>query len=255
MQPDLGCYNSLSYTYLEESKEMRKTLVGGAFLVSLLMSSVALAEQSKITESETNTTFQVRKNFGGVPHVIVGVGAREAMGMINVYGGAMYVGVKAGVKTWQSYLTGRFMKAGLVSNGQPDLAKIATSPVGRHFLVYGRMPRAIVMSFVRDVRADQVSEAYEDAWDRTKLDRNAAGEALTKFMAAVNHPVKSGQKMTVRTVGNTIFVNMTGANTKVAGNRALVTAIWKNYFGNPPLQRQLRDGMMSKMGFLHNLVH
>ena len=234
---------------------MRKILTGGAFLSCLLIGAYALGEAGTVREDETGTTFQVRKSFGGVPHILVGVGAREALGTINVYGGGMYIGEKAGVKAWQAYITGRFAKAGLAPNGQPDLAKIVTSPQGRHFMIYGRMPRCIDMSFVRDVRVDQISEAYEDAWERTKLDRNAAGEALTKFMAAVNHPVGNGQHMIVRTVGNNIWVQMPGqGTTKVVGNRHLTVALWANYFGGRPLQRPLRTALMSKISNLHGLV-
>jgi len=233
---------------------MRNIMVGGAFITCLLVAVGAFGEQGTVTENETNTTFQVRKNFGGTPYILVGVGAREALGTINVYGGGMYLGEKQAVAAWQAYLTGRFAKAGLVNNGQPDFAKIGTSAAGRHFMVYGRMPRCIDMSFVRDVRADQVSEAYEEAWERLSLDRAAAGEALNQFMAAVNYPVGNGQHMLIRTVGNTIFVDMPGHATKVAGNRTLVTALWQNYFGARPLQRPLRDGLMSKLSNLHALV-
>ena len=97
---------------------MRKILIGGAFVACLLMANAASAEQ--VREDETGTSFPLKKSFGGVPHILVGVGAREAMGTINVYGGAMYIGEKAGVAAWQSYLTGRFAKAGLVTNGNPD---------------------------------------------------------------------------------------------------------------------------------------
>jgi hypothetical protein len=222
--------------------------------VCLLTAYAALAEQGTMREDETGATLQLRKSFGGVPHILVGVGAREAMGSINVYGAGMYLGEEAATKAWQAYLADRFAKAGLVANGQPDLAKISKSAEGRHFMVYGQMPRCIELHFVRDVRADQISGAWEEGWGRTGLDRAAAGEALTQFMAAVNHPVKSGQVMITRTVGNTIFVDMPGASSKVQGNRALVTAIWKNYFGERPLQRPLRDGMMSKLANLHALV-
>lgn len=218
------------------------------------MASVAFGEAGTVREDETGTSFQVRKAYGGIPHILVGVGAREAMGTINVYGGGMYIGEKAGATAWQAYVKGRFAKANLITGGQPDFAKIARSSAGRHFMVYGRMPRCIDMSFVRDVRADQVSEAYTDAWDRLGTDTAAAGEALTQFMAAVNHPVKSGQHMVIRSVGNNIWVQMPGqGTTKVAGNRTLVTAIWQNYFGARPLQRPLRDALMSKLSNLHAL--
>lgn len=234
---------------------MKKTAwVVGAFLACLLTASVALGEEGTVREDETGTSFPVQKNVGGAPYVLVGVGAREAMGSINVYGAGMYVGREAGIKAWQSYVTDRFAKAGLVANGQPDLAKISKAPEGRHFMAYASMPRYIEMHFVRDVRADQIAEVYEEAWKRTKIDRTAAGDALTKFMEAVNHPMASGKVMSVRSVGNTIFVDVGGVATKVDGNRALVTAIWKNYFGEPCLQRPLRDGLMSKLSNLAALV-
>lgn len=234
---------------------MRKTAwVAGAFLACVLTAYAALGEQGTVREAETGTTFPVQKNVGGTEYVLTGVGAREAMGSINVYGAGMYVGREAGIKAWQAYLADRFAKANLVANGQPDLTKIAKSAEGRHFMAYANMPRYIEMHFVRDVRADQIAGVYEEAWERTRLDRAAAGEALTQFMATVNHPMPSGQVMSIRTVGTTIFIGMAGTSTKVAGNRALVTALWKNYFGEPCLQRPLRDGLMSKLSNLAALV-
>lgn len=234
---------------------MQKTAwVAGAFLACVLTAPVAFGEQGTVREDETGATFPISKNVGGTEYVLVGVGAREAMGSINVYGAGMYVGRDAASKAWQSYVADRFAKAGLVANGQPDVAKIVKAPEGRHFMAYASMPRYIEMHFVRDVRADQISGVYEEAWERTKLDRNAAGDALTKFMEAVNHPMASGKVMSVRSVGNTIFVDVGGVATKVDGNRALVTAIWKNYFGEPCLQRPLRDGLMSKLSNLAALV-
>jgi hypothetical protein len=234
---------------------MRKTAwVAGAFLACVLTAYVALGEQGTVREDETGATFPSQKNVGGTDYVLVGVGAREALGSINVYGAGMYLGREAGIKAWQSYVADRFAKAGLVANGQPDLTKITKVPEGRHFMAYGSMPRYIEMHFVRDVRADQITEVYEEAWVRTKLDRNAAGDALTKFMEAVNHPMANGKVMSVRTVGNTIFVDVGGIATKVDANRAIITAIWRNYFGEPCLQRPLRDGLMSKLSNLAALV-
>lgn len=234
---------------------MKKLLVATSLLGCLAFAASASAEQSTVTERETKTSFQVQRNFGGVPHILTGVGAREATALkINVYGGAMYVGRDQAVKAWQSYVEGRFAKAGLVSDGTPDFAKIGRSAAGRHFIVYGRMPRAIDMHFVRDVRADQITDTYNENWERVRLDRNAAGEALNQFMAAVNHPVASGQHMIIRTVGNTVFVDMPGqAPARIRGNRALTTAIWKIYFGNPPLQTELRNGMLSMLQNVHQL--
>jgi len=232
---------------------MRRGLVGATFIVCLLAAGNVFAET--VTESETNTTFQVTKNFGGIPHTLVGVGAREATALkINVYGAGMYVGSKAATKAWQGYMEGRFAKAGLVTDGNPDLAKIGRHATGRHFIVYGRVPRGRGMDFTRDVRADQVTGAYEESWERVRLDRAAAGDALTEFMAAVNHPVGDGQTMIIRTVGNRVFVNMPGQSAvRINANRALTVALWKVYFGNPPLQVPLRDGMLSMLRNVHAL--
>jgi hypothetical protein len=224
-----------------------------ALLVTLSFAANAWAQPRTVEERHSDATFQVQKNFGGSSHVLVGVGARRAMGMITVYGAAMYVGVDQGKAAWESYLSGRFAKAGLVESGQPNFNRLRRSAEGRHFLVYGRMPRAIEMAFARDVRADQIANAYDESWERVGLDRAAAGQALTQFMAAVNHSVQKGQRMVIRTAGNNIWVTMPQGTTRIQGNAALVRAIWSIWFGDPALQRPLRDGMMSNLENLHNL--
>lgn len=228
---------------------MRRALGVVAALAVLLSAGAARAEQA--TEPHTKTTFAVERNVGGAPHLLVGTGARRAAGMINVYGAGFYVGIKQAIPAWQAYLTGRFAKAGLVSGGNPDFGRLTKSAEARHFAVYGQFPKAIEMAFVRNVSAEQVTGAYNESWDRVRLDRAAAGEALTQFMAAVDGPMNSGQRMMIRTTGNRIWVTTPRGTTAIAGNRALVVAIWKIWFGNPALQAPLRDGMLSDLERLH----
>lgn len=228
---------------------MLRALAGVAAVAVLLVAGPARAEQ--VTEQHTKTAFDVERSIGGQQFLLVGTGARRAAGMINVYGAGMYVGVQQAVPAWQSYLTGRFAKAGLVTDGRPDFAKLARSAEGRHFIVYGRMPKAIDMAFVRDVTAEQVTGAYNESWDRVRLDRAAAGEALEQFMAAINGPAANGSRMMIMTSGNSISVTTARGNTRIAGNRTLVTAIWQIWFGNPCLQAPLRDGMLSGLERLH----
>jgi len=232
---------------------MRKTLIAGTLFACMLHAMVAQAET--VTEEETNTTFETPRTIAGGSYVLTGVGAREAMGTINVYGAGMYVETRGATKAWSSYVAGRFAKANLMNGDTPNFQKIGNSGPGRHFIVYGRMARAIDLSMVRDVRADQISGAYEESWDRVRLDRAAAGDALGQFMAAVNHPVASGQHMMIRTAGNNIWVTMPGQGaTRIQANRALVIGLWKVYFGNPPLQVRLRNGLMSMLQNVHSLL-
>jgi hypothetical protein len=234
----------------------RKMFVGFAVLAVVLMTTPAWAEQSTEEEEETHTTFQVQKTINGVPHVLLGVGAREATALkVNVYGAGLYVGIPQATKAWQSYLTGRFSKAGLIgADGAPDFAKLRTHRELRHFVVYGNMPRAIEMQFVRNVTAEQVTGAYEESWTRVKLDRTAAGEALSQFMAAVNNPMTKGQTMSINTIGNTINVQMPAGSKQISANVTFVRAIWQIWFGEPCLQAPLRDGMLSNVQRLHDLA-
>ncbi len=222
----------------------------------LLVSVTGWAEQTTLHEEETNTTFQIRKSFGGTPHVLIGAGAREVTAFkVNVYGGGLYVGIKRASIAWHSYLTGRFAKAGLVPNGQPDFSKINRHATARHFIVYGRFPKAIEMIFVRDAPPEKIVEAYEDNWERLSVDREKAGTALTEFMSAVNTRVQKGQHMVVRTTGQTIWVQTpAGGTTKIKGNRTFVTALWQVYFGNPCPQPGLRDDMLAGLDRLHKLA-
>jgi hypothetical protein len=231
---------------------MRRATILGTFLLCLVSAASARAET--VTEAETNSAFETPRNIGGASYVLTGVAAREAAGTINVYGAAMYVETRAASKAWGGYVADRFAKAGLMNGDAPNFQKIGTSAEGRHFMVYGNMGRAIELAFVREVQAEQIQGAYNESWDRVRLDRAAAGDALTQFMAAVNHPMRSGQRMMIRSSGNNIFVTMPGqAETRIAGNRAMTIALWKVYFGDPPLQRQLRDGLMSMLQNVHAL--
>jgi hypothetical protein len=233
-----------------------KHLFGVVILIGLGFSTLARAEESTMREPETGTSFKVRQAFGGVEHILVGVGAREVTAFkINVYGAGMYVGVKQAPTVWQTYLEGRFAKAGLVTAGRPDFAKLQKSSASYHFMIYGRFPKAVQMEFVRDAGATKFLEAYEENWDRLKVDRAKAGEPLKRFMEVINHPVSKGDRMTIRTSGNTIWVTTPGVGTQqIKGNPYFVTTLWRIYFANPCPQRALRDGFLSRLDRLHALA-
>ncbi len=233
----------------------RRLVFVSALCCATLLTSLAWAEPATVEEEETHTTFKVRKNIAGIPHILLGTGAREATAFkVNVYGAGLYLGIPQATKVWQRYIDGRFSKAGLVNDGTVDVAKLRSHRLLRHFVVYGNMPRTIEMQFVRNVRADQVTEAYEESWGRIKLDRDAAGEALKQFMAAVNNPMSKGQTMSITTVGNNITVVMPQGTNRIKGNRVMVRAIWQIWFGNPCLQAPLRDGMLSNIERLANIA-
>jgi hypothetical protein len=96
-----------------------------------------------------------------------------------------------------------------------------------------------------------VTGAYNESWDRVRLDRAAAGDALTQFMAAVNGPMSSGQRMSIGTAGNGIVITTPRGTTRIAGNPTMVAAVWQIWFGNPCLQAPLRDGMLADLARLH----
>lgn len=235
---------------------MQHALSSALVIWMICVASDARAEASNMREPETGTSFQVRRNLGGVDHVLVGVGAREVTALkINVYGAGMYVGIKRGVSVWQSYLSGRFAKAGLVSAGQPDFTKLKNASAAYHFMIYGRFPKAVDMEFVRNADADKFVEAYNENWDRLKVDRSKAGAPLTQFMEAINHSASKGDHMMIRTSGSNIWLSLPGGGTKhIKGNAYFVTALWRIYFANPCPQRGLREGLLSKLDRLHALA-
>lgn len=234
---------------------MKRLVSVAALMCAMMLTSLAWAEPATVEEEETHTNFKVRKNIAGIPHILIGTGAREATAFkVNVYGAGLYVGIPQATKAWQSYITGRFSKAGLVTDGTVDIAKLRSHRILRHFVVYGNMPRTIEMQFVRNVSAEQVTEAYEESWTRVKLNRDGAGTALAEFMAAVNNPMTKGQTMSISTVGNNIVVQMPSGTSRIKGNTVMVRAIWQIWFGNPCLQAPLRDGMLHDVNRLADIA-
>lgn len=234
---------------------MRSTVTGTLALCLVLVSAEVRAEQASMTEAETGTTFKVRRTLGGVEHVLVGVGAREVTALrINVYGAGMYVGVKGAAQAWQAYLVGRFTKAGLVSGGQPDFEKLRTASSAHHFMIYGRFPKAVDMEFVRNADAHKFIEAYDENWERLKVDRAKAGEPLKQFMEAINRPASKGDHMMIRTSGTNIWLTLPGGGSKhIKGNAYFVTSLWRIYYANPCPQRDLRKGFLTNLDRLHKI--
>lgn len=226
------------------------------FAALLLAGSEAAAEPATLTNAETGVTFQVRRRIGGEPHVLVGTGVRRAAGLVKVYGAGMYVGTAGAARAWRAYLSGRFAEAGLLAApGRPDFDRLRASPQLRHFMVYGHFPRAFDMAFVRDVSAAEARDAFTKGLRIGRVDRDAVGEPYDRLVAALGRPIKRGQHVLIRSRGTTIWVTWGGGDeTRIDGSRALVIGLWRVYFGEPCLQRPLRQGLLSHVEHVHALA-
>lgn len=245
-----------------------RNLLLAQVILAISFASVSSAEDAGIAEEAEAPTvaverftakrFPIHRDLADEPYVLVGTGARRAAGMINIYGAAMYVGREDALSSWRSQAEtfAEFRcSEGAEDCEELDFDKLRRSPQARRFLVNGSFPKAVEMSFVRGVTADQMTREYEDAWDVVRLRRDDAGPGLPRFMELLGHPVAAGEQISIRTSpDNEIWVETPRGVTRIEGNRHLVTALWSIWLGNPCLQATLRDGMMSALTNLHGLL-
>lgn len=214
----------------------------------------AEGEQTTVMERMTATTFEIHREISGEPHVLIGVGARRAGQMLNIYGAGLYVGEEGAVEAWRGRLPA-LAKLGRDDEGELDYEKIAEAAEARRFAILDRFPRAIELAFVRDVTADHLKSDFQRGWDVVGLDREAAGEALPRFMKAVDLPVDRGERVLIRTTPNQeIHITTPDGEARIEGNRALITSLWEMWVGNPCLQPSLRRGLLSLLRNVNELV-
>jgi hypothetical protein len=175
--------------------------------------------------------------------------------MINIYSAALYLSEAEGLSAWRARLPA-FTKLATTDEGDLDYEKIADSAEVRRYAVLDPIPKVIELVFVREVTAQHLTQDLDGALGRQPgLDREALGEALPRFMKALDHTMARGDRLLIRTSpDHRIWLTTPAGETRLEGNAAFSRALWQIWLGNPCLQNTLRHGLLSLLGNVRDLA-
>jgi|GEM_PF-600884 len=200
-----------------------RRLVSIALMVVSCALTVSPVGAADIVEEDTGTGFpqSIALEAGGKTFDLVatGVGLREATFLkVNVYAAASYVAV------------------GFDGGKHPAEALVAAD-----------MPKRIVMKFVRDVGADDVSKAYREGLEKNaKNEMKAFAEDLDAFLGFFSKDVKVGDTMTITYVpGIGLSATHNDRSLEAIADPGLARAVWAIWFGKKPVSKNLRRDMLS----------
>jgi hypothetical protein len=217
--------------------------IGVMLVASVLAAGVARAE--KVAEPATGVQFDSAKSVDGKSYTLVGVGVRKKF-VVKVYAMALYVEDVEGKRAFPSLAT----KA-----GGREKEKLVQGDRAQSFLMWGQFGKLATLHFVRDVDAGKVRGAFEEGLGEELSDKAPADvrEAAQAFLKMVDHDMKSGEEISLRTSPDgKIEFAMGGQSKGTVQNAKLVRALWGVWLGGKPISKDLRSELVSRIDQLGN---
>lgn len=221
-----------------------------AAVVVAALGAAAFAAQTvgTVTEPETGKTFETSRDFGGKAHTLIGVGAFEAFGAVDVYGAGFYVDTEAAVRSWQRFLERQ--GASFVRNGAVDWGALKNSSTLYQWIYSGSFGKAIHIKMVRSVTRQQVIDLHTDVMRGLVEDfDNAVNRSpLKDYVDATCRDGQDGDELQIWTRGSTIFVKSSRyGETKIENASSIIRAVWQLWFGASPIQVPLRRELVEHL--------
>ena len=222
-----------------------EAIASGLVVLALALGAATVADAG--TVEWKGSKFETEQ--GG--YVLLGTGNRYKVGgIVNIYNAGFYVHKAKCEKDLAKYLKKKpksfknFMKPG----GGPDWDKVSQSGPFNTFLWKYSFPKKLVMKFKYNVKGKQVVDAYKGSLSKTikNFDDPEVKDDLDKFFAGVDHPVKKGQTMTVKSSGDTVTVSGPFETFKIEKNWRFRQAIWRIWFGPNPIQKPLKKNLTNR---------
>ena len=228
---------------------MTRAFVGILVLCCIFLAGSPRAQSSgTVTESETGTSFPVSQSFGGTAHTMIGFGAFEAFGTVNVYGAAFYVDSDAGGRSWQRFLERQ--GASFVADGQVNWSGLKDSTQLYQWISSGSFGKAIHIKMVRDVSRQEVIDLHEDLMRDLVDDYDTAitQPPLKTYADATCVDSSVGDELRIWSRGSSIFVQHGSAEPiRIENASSIMRAVWSLWFGAHPISVPLRRGLVDRI--------
>jgi hypothetical protein len=219
-------------------------------VVAAALAAVAFAAQTTgtVTEAETGKTFGSSHDFGGKPHTLIGVGAFEAFGAIDVYGAGFYVDTEAAARAWQRFLTNQ--GASFVRDGAVDWGGLKNSSTLYQWIHSSSFGKGIHIKMVRSVTKQQVIDLHTDVMRALVDDFDVAvtQSPLKDYVDATCQDGENGDELQIWSRGSTIYVKSSRhGETTIENAGSIIRPVWQLWFGARPIQVPLRRALVEHL--------
>jgi hypothetical protein len=195
-------------------------------LASLLIVAAVALQSPEITEPNTQVKFPTELQAPSGPQLLAGTGVRtRTMLKVKVYAFGLYVdgaGARTALAAWRG----------------KSAADLGRDQALYNELLKGSFPTTLRLVMTRDVGADQMSEAFNEALGPriAQAEQRGAGmtggaEALTRFRGFFNSELTKGTELVFSRNGNTLKVSIGGKDAGEIDNGALAWALFDVYLG------------------------
>jgi len=228
---------------------MKKTILAVTMaLAAGFAASLAAQSSGTVTEEETEQSFPATQDFGGAGHTLIGVGAFEAFGAINVYGAGFYVETESAKRAWQRFLANQ--GASFVENGQVNWDALKNSSTLYQWIYSGSFGKGIWIKMVREVTRQQVIDLHTDVMRNLVDDFDTAvtQSPLKDYVDATCNDAVVGDELMIWTKGTRIYVK--GSRSPlitIEDAGSIIRAVWQLWFGGQPIQVPLRRGLVDHL--------
>jgi hypothetical protein len=209
-------------------------------LVTLLLIAAAALQTADVTEPNTKVTFPTHLQSAAGEQALAGTGVRTRTVLkVKVYAFGLYVdaaGARTGLAAWRG----------------KSAADLAGDPSLYTELLKGSFPMTLRLVMTRDVGADQMSEAFNEALAPRVAQaeqRGMAGgaEALTRFRGFFSDRLTKGTELVFSRNGNTLKVSIGGKDAGEIDNGALAWALFDVYLGDKPISPDGKKTVVARL--------
>lgn len=208
-------------------------------MISPLLLVVAL-QSAEVTEPNTQVKFPVELAAPSGNQVITGTGVRtRTLLKVKVYAFGLYVdsaGARSALSAWRG----------------KNVTQLAGDQTLYNELAKGSFPTTLRLVMTRDVGADQMSEAFNEALGPRVAEAAQRGmpggtEALTTFRSFFSNELAKGTELVFARSGDTLRVSIGGANKGEIVNAALGWALFDVYLGAKPISPDGKKTVIARL--------
>jgi hypothetical protein len=151
--------------------------------------------------------------------------------------------VKKIIFSFKAYAVGFYVDQAAVDGPLAPFKGKPASDELRTALQTEDFPKALVLHFLRDLKADKIQDAMRDA-----LEKGSDPEVLAQFISYFPE-VKKGERCTFRWApGGTLETSMKGEDKPALTDRAFTEKLFGLYVGPDPLQKDFKKGFVARAG-------
>lgn len=193
-----------------------------------------------LTESGSGAGFSLRRDLLGRQHTAVGVGLRRVYLVFKVYATAFYVADDDGRAAFRKLLV----------DTPGGLGALRRSPRLHEWLTSGAWGRALDFVMLRDIDKGMMAHTIRVrlAVELGDLDKPEYKAIASKFFAAIDMPLRKGQRFTVvQAPGHEIAALLDGKVLVRVRNRRVAAGIWRVFFGPRAIDPGLKHTLVARL--------